>query len=74
MPASYQKYQQVSAGMRKQQARPEAVSQAFQQAIQAACPKARYPVAFPFTGRLVLHLGDAAWDLVPRQMFKLENK
>jgi NAD(P)-dependent dehydrogenase (short-subunit alcohol dehydrogenase family) len=67
----YQQDQQVSAVMRRQEPGPEVVSQVIQQAMEAAKPKARYLVAVPFSGRLVLHLGDAAWDFVLRRLFKI---
>lgn len=67
----YEQYQKVTAGMRQHEPGPEAVSRVVQQAIEVSRPKARYLAGFPFSGRLVLHLGDSAWDLVVRQMFKI---
>ena len=66
----YRQYQEVTDGMRRQEAAPEAISRVVQQAIEAPRPKRRYVAGFPFSGRLVLFLGDSAWDLVVRQMFK----
>jgi NAD(P)-dependent dehydrogenase (short-subunit alcohol dehydrogenase family) len=66
----YQQSDQFAAGMRQNAPGPEAVSQAIQQAIETAQPKARYLVAIPFSGRLVLHLGDSIWDYALRRMFK----
>ena len=67
----YHQYEQVTAGMRRKEPGPEAVSKVIQQAIEADEPKDRYLVAFPLSGRVVLFLGDSAWDLVVRQMFKI---
>ena len=62
---------EFAASMRHQEVGPEVVSQVIQQAIQAAKPKARYHANIPFSGELVLHLGDSAWDLALRRMFKI---
>lgn len=67
----YQQYERATADMRRKEPGPEAVSKVVQQAIEADKPNDRYLVAFPLTGKLVLHLGDSAWDLVVRQMFKI---
>lgn len=69
--ALYQRSRQVTAAMRRQEPGPEVVSRVIQQAIEARRPKARYLVAVSFPGRLVLHLGNPAWDLVLRRMFKM---
>jgi short-subunit dehydrogenase len=69
----YRHYQQVSDGMRQQESGPEAVSKVIQQAIETSRPKARYLAGFPISGRLVLLLGDTVWDLVVRQMFKIQQ-
>ncbi len=69
--ALYQQYEKVTADLRKQEAGPEAVSAVVQQAIESPKPKRRYVAGFPFSGKLVLFLGDSAWDLVVRQMFKI---
>ena len=69
----YQQYEQVTAGMRLKEPGPEAVSKVIQQSIEADKPKDRYLVAFPLSGKLVLRLGDPAWDLVVRQMFKIQR-
>lgn len=70
----YQQYQQVTTDMRRQEPGPEAVSRIVQQAIEASRPKARYLAGFPFSGKLVLFLGDSVWDRVVRQMFKIRGK
>ena len=67
----YRQYEQVTADMRRQEAGPEVVSKIVQQAINTSRPKARYLAGFPFSGKLVLHLGDFVWDLVVRRMFKI---
>jgi NAD(P)-dependent dehydrogenase (short-subunit alcohol dehydrogenase family) len=67
----YRQYHQVTAGLRRQEPGPEVVSRIVQQAMEAVRPKARYLVAFPFPGGLVLYLGDSVWDLVVRRMFKI---
>lgn len=67
----YKKYDQVSDSMRKGEQGPEAVSRIIQQAIESHNPKARYGVNFPLSARLVQFLGDPAWDLVVRQLFKI---
>jgi NAD(P)-dependent dehydrogenase (short-subunit alcohol dehydrogenase family) len=67
----YQQDQHVSAAMRRHAPGPQVVSQVIQQAIETSWPKARYLVAVPFSGRLALHLGDSAWDIVLRRMFKI---
>ena len=69
----YERYETVTAGMRKQEPGPEAVSQVVQRAIEASRPKARYLAGFPFPGKLVLLLGDPVWDLIVRNMFKIRE-
>jgi NAD(P)-dependent dehydrogenase (short-subunit alcohol dehydrogenase family) len=69
----YEQYQKVTADMRQQEPGPEVVSQVVQRAIKTSRPKARYLAGFPFSGRLVLHLGDSVWDLVVRQMFNIQQ-
>ncbi len=69
----YQQSDQFAAGMRRNAPGPEAVSQVIQQAIETARPKARYLVAVPFSGRLVLHLGNSVWDYALRRMFKIAS-
>jgi hypothetical protein len=59
--------------MRRKEPRPEIVSRIVQQAIESSRPKARYLAGFPFSGRLVLLLGDAVWDFVVRHMFKIAS-
>jgi NAD(P)-dependent dehydrogenase (short-subunit alcohol dehydrogenase family) len=70
----YDQYQKVTADMRQQEPGPEAVSLVVQHAIETSKPKARYLAGFPFSGRLVLLLGDPVWDLVVRNMFKIHEK
>jgi NAD(P)-dependent dehydrogenase (short-subunit alcohol dehydrogenase family) len=69
--ALYEQDRAVAAGMSRNAPGPEAVSEVIQQAIEAARPKARYLVAVPLSGRLVLHLGDAVWDAALRQMYRV---
>ncbi len=60
-----------AASMRRQGAGPEVVSQVIEQAIVADRPKRRYLVAIPFSGRLVLRLGDGVWDLAVRRLYQI---
>jgi short-subunit dehydrogenase len=69
--ALYERSAAVAASMRRQGAGAEAVSKVIQQAIAAARPKRRYLVAIPFSGRLVLRLGEAVWDLVVRRLYEI---
>ena len=69
--ALYERSAAVAASMRRREAGPEAVAKVIQQAIEAARPKRRYLVAIPFSGRLVLRLGDAVWDLVVRRLYEI---
>ncbi len=69
--ALYERSAAVAASMRRREAGPGAVSKVIQQAIEAARPRRRYLVAIPFSGRLVLRLGDAVWDLVVRRLYKI---
>jgi hypothetical protein len=59
--------------MRQSEPGPEAVSRVIQQAIETAQPKARYLAAIPLSGRLVLFLRDIVWDLVLKEMFRIEE-
>jgi hypothetical protein len=59
--------------MRHQEPGPEVVSRVVQQAIEAVKPKARYPVAVPYSNRLVLHLGDSARDFIFKRMLKIAS-
>jgi NAD(P)-dependent dehydrogenase (short-subunit alcohol dehydrogenase family) len=68
--ALYQKHQQFSDSMRKHEPGPEVVSQVVEKVIKTRRPKARYLVAFPFSGRLVMKMGEPAWDFVVKQMYK----
>ncbi len=72
--ALYQQSDQFAAGMRRNAPGPEAVSRVVQQAMEARRPKARYLAAVPFSGRLVLHLGDSVWDYALRHMFKIASR
>jgi len=69
--ALYEHSATFAASMRRQGAGPEAVSQVIQQAIEASRPRRRYVVAIPFSGRLVLHLGDGVWDRVVRRIYQI---
>ena len=69
----YRRYEKVTADMRRQEAMPEAVSRVVQQVVESRQLKARYVAGFPFSGRLVLFLGSSAWDLVVRQLFKINQ-
>lgn len=67
----YQQSDQFAASMRQDEPGPGAVSQVIEQAIQVSRPKARYLVAIPFSGRLVIRLRDFVWNFVLKQMFKI---
>ncbi len=69
--ALYQKFEQFAATQHQQASQPAAVSKVAQQAIEAAHSKARYLVGVGFSGRLVMALGDSAWDLALRQILKI---
>jgi NAD(P)-dependent dehydrogenase (short-subunit alcohol dehydrogenase family) len=69
--ALYQHYLQAMTAMRQREPGPEVVSQAIQQAIEAAHPKSRYLVAVPFANRLALLLGDSIRDFALKRMFKI---
>jgi len=69
----YQQYQRVNDGMRRGEPGPEAVSVVVQKAIEASKPNARYLVAFPLTGRLLMLLGDSVWDGLVRKLFKIRE-
>ncbi len=68
--ALYREYQQASDGMRRNEPGPEVVSQVIQQAIEAPHPKARYQAGVPVGAALVMALGNNAWEMVCRQMYK----
>lgn len=68
----YQRSDQSAESMRQNEPGPEAVSQIIQMAMEEVKPKARYFAAFPFSGRLVLHLRDFVWDVALAQMFKVK--
>ena len=68
----YRLSEQFAASMRQQQSGPEIVSQVIREAIETSRPKARYHAGIPFSGELVLHLGDSVWDLALRRMFKID--
>ncbi len=65
----YRQSEQLAASMHHHQPGPEAVSRVIQQVIETAKPKARYLVAIPLSGRLVLCLGDSFWNYALRRMF-----
>jgi NAD(P)-dependent dehydrogenase (short-subunit alcohol dehydrogenase family) len=67
----YKQSDQFAASMRKDEPGPEVVSEVIEQAMKAVKPKARYLVAIPFSGRLVIHLRDFIWGSVLRHMFKV---
>jgi NAD(P)-dependent dehydrogenase (short-subunit alcohol dehydrogenase family) len=67
----YQQSDQFAASMRHQESGPEIVSRVIQQAMETTKPKARYHAAIPFSGELVMHMGDSVWDMVLRRMFKI---
>ena len=69
--ALYEHAAAFAASMHRQGTGPEAVSRVIQQAIEAAGPRRRYLVAIPFSGRLVMHLGDGVWDLVVRRLYQI---
>jgi hypothetical protein len=58
--------------MRHQQTGPETVSEVIQEALETSRPKARYHAGIPFSGELILHLGDSVWDMALRRMFKVK--
>lgn len=68
----YHKSDQFADSMRQQEPGPEVVSRVIQQAMEAPRPKARYLVAVPLSGRLVLHLRDFVWDFVLGRMFNID--
>lgn len=65
----YRQSSQFAASMQRQQPSPDAVSRVIQHVIETTQPKARYLVSIPFSGRLVLSLGDSFWDYALRRMF-----
>ena len=67
----YRLSDQFAASMRGQESEPEIVSRVIQEAIESLKPKARYHAAIPFSGELILHLGDSVWDMALRRMFKI---
>ena len=67
----YKRSDQFATSMRQNEPGPELVSQVIEQAIQANRPKARYLVAMPFSGRLVIRLRDFVWNFVLEKMFKI---
>lgn len=69
----YKKSNQFAASMRQNESGPEAVSGEIQRAIESSRPKARYLAAIPFSGRLILRLRDFVWDLLARQLFKVQE-
>jgi NAD(P)-dependent dehydrogenase (short-subunit alcohol dehydrogenase family) len=66
----YQLSDEFSASMRDQESEPEAVSRVIQEAIESPKPRARYHAAIPFSGALMMHLGDTVWDTTLRRIFK----
>ena len=68
----YRLSDQFAASMRDQQTGPETVSEVIQEALETSRPKARYHAGIPFSGELILHLGDSVWDMALRRMFKVK--
>ena len=69
----YQNFEQMAASMHQQGSEPGTVSKVVRQAIEATRPKARYRVGVGFSGRLVMWLGDSAWDFALRRMLKIAS-
>ena len=69
----YKKSDEFAESMRQQEPGPDVVSRVIQQAIESSRPKARYLAAVPLSGRLVLRLRDSVWDLILRNMFKIQE-
>lgn len=65
----YRQSDQFASSMQRHQPGPEAVSRVIQQVIETANPKARYLMAIPLSGRLVLRLGDSFWEYALRRIF-----
>jgi NAD(P)-dependent dehydrogenase (short-subunit alcohol dehydrogenase family) len=72
--AMYRQNQQTTENLRRNEPGPEVVSRVIQRAIEDPRPKARYLAGVGFSGWLVMHLGDSAWDLVVRQMFNIKEQ
>lgn len=71
--ALYQQAQTVTDSMRHQEPEPEVVSRVIKQVIENPTPKARYLAAVPFSGLLVLHMGDSIWEAILRHLFKIRQ-
>jgi NAD(P)-dependent dehydrogenase (short-subunit alcohol dehydrogenase family) len=67
----YQLSDQFAASMRNQESEPEAVSRVIQEALESPKPRPRYHAAIPFSGELMMHLGDSVWDTALRSLFKI---
>lgn len=69
----YAQYVKVNDEMRKDESQPEVVSEIVQKAIESRHPKTRYLAGFAWTGKLVILLGEKAWDKVVFSMFKIKQ-
>jgi len=68
----YRLSDQFAETMHNQQRGPEVVSAVIQEAIETPRPKGRYHANIPFSGKLILHMGDSVWDMALRRMFKVD--
>ncbi len=66
----HQKSEEFGASMKRQQVEPEIVSKVILQAIESPKPKARYLVAFSFSGKIAILFRDLVWDMALQNMFK----
>jgi NAD(P)-dependent dehydrogenase (short-subunit alcohol dehydrogenase family) len=67
----YARSHEVSSNMRRHEPGPEVVARVVEQAIEATHPCARYIAGFPMSGRIMLGLGAAAWDVAVKQMYQV---
>lgn len=67
----YRKHQQVSDSMRQQEPGPQVVSQAIQKAMETRKPASCYLAGAALPTRLVLTLGNTAWNFVVKRLYKL---
>lgn len=66
----YRKDETFTEGMRKNEAPPAAVSAVIQKAIEAPRPKARYKVNINALAKLLMILGNPAWNRVVKSIYK----